>query len=144
MKRLPGRHALAYALGLGTAVAGFTVGAAWAGHTADSNTITACADKTNGSLYLFDRGTKKRDGCDKGDSTVTWGVVGPQGPQGPKGDQGAQGERGPAGTFSRAVSPNGLYTVTFGRQGFTVKGPAGSLVVDRGGAHVVTVGGATP
>ena len=146
MKRLLGRQALAYALGLATAVAGFAVGAAWAGRAADSNTITACEDRHNGDLYLVDRG-KKRDGCERGDRTVTWGVVGPQGPKGDKGDKGDQGDRGPqgpAGALGHSVSPNGLYTVDFGRRGFTVKGPQGSIVVDREGAHVVTIGGATP
>jgi collagen triple helix repeat protein len=147
MRRLLRRQVLAYVLGLATALAGFAVGAAWAGHTADSNTITACADKNDGSLYLFTHG-KKRDGCDKGDSTVTWGITGPQGPIGPTGPQGPQGEKGDKGdtgapgTFSKSVSPNGLYTVSAGDRGITLKGPAGSVVVDRQGAHVFTISGA--
>jgi hypothetical protein len=96
---------------------------------------------------LFDRG-KQKDGCRKGDQTVTWNVVGPTGPQGPtgatgpQGPQGAKGDKGDPGTFSNAVSPNGLYTVVFGDRGVTLKGPAGSLVVDRQGARIVTISGA--
>src|SRR6478609_7722067 len=96
MRRLIRRQVLAYVLGLATALAGFTVGAAWAGHAADSNTITACSSKNDGSLYLFTHGTK-RDGCDKGDETVTWGITGPQGIQGVKGDKGDTGAPGAKG-----------------------------------------------
>ena len=148
MRRLLRRQVLAYVLGLATALAGFAVGAAWAGHTADSNMITACASRHDGSLYLFTHG-KKRDGCDKGDSTVTWGITGPQGPAGPTGPQGpqgpagangAKGDKGDPGTFSNAVSPNGLYTVNFGDRGITLKGPAGSVTVGRRGVNVNNVG----
>jgi len=147
MRRLLRRQVLAYVLGLATALAGFAVGAAWAGRSADTNTITACASKNDGSLYLFTHG-KKRDGCDKGDSTVTWGItvpqgpIGPTGPQGPQGAAGAKGDKGDPGTFSNAVSPNGLYTVSFGDRGITLKGPAGSVTVSRQGAHILTISGA--
>jgi hypothetical protein len=103
---------LAYVLGLATALAGFAVGAAWAGHAADTNAITACADKNDGALYLFAHG-KKKDGCDKGDAVVTWGITGPQGPQGiqgVKGDKGdpgtpgAKGDKGDPGAFSSTRS----------------------------------------
>jgi hypothetical protein len=143
MKRLLRRQVLAYVLGLVTASAGFAVGAAWAGHAADANAITACADKGNGSLYLLDRG-KKKDGCEKGDTTVTWAITGPQGPQGLQGvpgTPGAKGDPGAAGSIARAVSKNGIYTVSFGNQGFTVKGPQGKLIVDSQGAHVITIAG---
>jgi hypothetical protein len=152
MRRVQGRQLLAFVLGTGLATAGFTVGAAWAGHSATSNTITACAEKSDGGLYLFDRG-KQKDGCKKGDETVTWGVTGPQGPQGATGPQGpagqdgapgAKGDPGPAGSFQNARSSNGLFTVTFGDRGITLKGPQGSVVVDRRGAHVLTISGATP
>ena len=149
MRRLLRRQVLAYVLGLATALAGFAVGAAWAGHTADPNTITACASRHDGSLYLFTHG-KKRDGCDRGDATVTWGITGPQGPvgaTGPQGPQGApgakgdKGDKGDAGTFTLAKSPNGLYTVSMNDRGITLKGPAGSLVVNRNGAQVLTIAG---
>ena len=149
MRRLPGRQLLAFVLGSGLATAGFTVGAAWAGHSATSNTITACANKADGNLYLFDRG-KQKDGCKRGDETVTWGITGPQGPQGATGPQGPigpagqKGDPGPAGSFQNAHSPNGLFTVSFGDRGITLKGPLGKVVVDRDGAHVITISGATP
>jgi hypothetical protein len=145
MRRLLRRQVLAYVLGLATALAGFAVGAAWAGHTADTNTITACSSKNDGSLYLFTHG-KKRDGCNKGDATVTWGITGPEGPigptgpQGPQGESGAKGEKGDPGTFSQSKSPNGLYTVSMNDRGITLKGPAGSVVVNRQGAHVAEAG----
>ena len=148
MRRLLRRQSLAYVLGLATALAGGVVGGAWAAHSADTNAIVACADKNDGTLYLLSETKKGR--CDKGDSTVSWSIVGPQGPTGDKGDkgdkgdvgaQGAPGAPGRDGSISRAVSPNGLYTVTFGDRGFTVKGPDGSVVVDRQGAHVITIAG---
>ena len=149
MRRLLRRQVLAYVLGLATALTGFAVGAAWAGHTADTNTITACASRHDGSLYLFTHG-KKRDGCDRGDSTVIWGITGPQGPIGPTGPQGPQGLKGDKGdtgapgangTLTAGKSPNGLYTVSLNDRGITLKGPAGSLVVNRQGAQVLTAGG---
>lgn len=146
MRRVQGRQLLAFVLGTGLATAGFTVGAAWAGHSATSNTITACATKGDGGLYLFDRG-KQKDGCKKGDETVTWGITGPQGPQGetgPQGPAGPKGDQGPAGTFQNAKSPNGLFTVSFGDRGITLKGPLARVVVDSRGAHVITISGATP
>ena len=149
MRRVPGRQLLAFVLGTGLATAGFTVGPAWAGHSATSNTITACEARSDGGLYLFDRG-KQKDGCRRGDATVTWGITGPQGPQGetgpqgPAGPAGAKGDQGPAGSFGNARSSNGLFTVSFGDRGITLKGPQGRVVVDRGGVHVITISGATP
>jgi hypothetical protein len=145
MRRLLRRQSLAYVLGLATALAGGAVGGAWAAHSAGSNAIVACADKNDGSLYLLSMA--KKGVCDKGDSTVEWSITGPQGPKGDKGDKGDRGDTGPQGpaghdgSITRAVSPNGLYTVTFGDRGFTVKGPDGGVVVNRQGAHVITIAG---
>ena len=143
MRRLLRRQALAYVLGLATALAGFAVGAAWAGHSADSNTITACELHGNGGLYLVDRGSQP-NGCRDGDQTVTWSITGPQGPQGIQGPKGDRGPQGPAGSFNGAVSANGLYRVSFGNRGVTISGPLGRLIVDSRGVHMNTIGGATP
>lgn len=144
MKRLLRRQVLGYALGLLTAVAGFTVGAAWAGHSAtDNNTITACASHEDGVLYLLDRGQKK-PGCHRRDATVTWSITGPQGIQGIQGLQGLQGDKGDqgaAGTISRAVSPNGVFMITLSNAGILLKGPNGDVHVDFLGARMNTIGG---
>ena len=52
MRRLSWRQALAYALGLMTATAGFAVGAAWAGHAATGGSVQACVRHESGTLYL--------------------------------------------------------------------------------------------
>jgi hypothetical protein len=67
MRRLFRRQALAYALGLLTAIAGFAVGAAWAGHSASDNTVSACIQKGSGTLYL----QTAAGACKPGDQTVT-------------------------------------------------------------------------
>ena len=144
MRRLLHRQVLGYALGLLTAVAGFTVGAAWAGHSAtDNNTITACASHEDGSLYLVDRG-RKSDGCRRRDTTVLWNITGPQGIQGIQGlhgDKGDQGPRGADGSVRKAVSPNGVFTLTLSDAGILLKGPNGSVHVDFSGARMLTAGG---
>jgi hypothetical protein len=142
MRRVLRRQVLAYLAGLATALAGFTVGAAWAGKSADSNTIAACADKSGGDLYLLS--ATKTGACKKGDSLVQWSITGPRGPQGevgPQGPAGPAGPQGPAGSFTKAKSPNGLYTATLGNNGITISGPAGSLVVNRNGAQIITIQG---
>ena len=144
MKRLLHRQVLGYALGLLTAVAGFAVGAAWAGHSAtDNNTITACASHEDGVLYLLDRGQKK-PGCHRRDATVTWSITGPQGIQGLPGDKGDKGDKGVPGnpgSLSNAVSPNGVFTVTLSNAGILLKGPNGDVHVDFLGARMNTIGG---
>ncbi len=146
MRRVLGRQALGYALGLLTALAGFAVGAAWAGHSATDNAIVACASHEDGTLYLQDRG-KKKDGCARHDTTVQWSITGPQGPQGLKGDTGAAGAAGAAGpagapgTISSASSPNGVFTITLSNAGILLKGPNGAVHVDFSGARMNTIGG---
>lgn len=150
MKRLLHRQVLGYALGLLTAVAGFTVGAAWAGHSATgNNTLTACESREDGSLYMFDRGREK-DGCRKRDTTVQWSITGPQGLQGIQGIQGLQGTqglkgdqgtRGADGSLSSAVSPNGVFSITLSNAGILLKGPNGDVHVDFSGARMNTIGG---
>jgi hypothetical protein len=137
MRRLSWRQALAYALGLMTATAGFAVGAAWAGHSASDNSVNACVQKGNGTLYL----QTASGACKPGDQTVTWSVTGPQGPQGL---QGATGATGPAGSITSAFSPNRLYTITLSNQGILLKGPRGAVTINGYGAQMNTIGGATP
>ena len=144
MRRLLRRQVLGYALGLLTAVAGFAVGTAWAGHSAtDNNTITACVSHEDGSLYLMTRG-RKRDGCGRRDTTVLWNITGPQGLQGIQGIQGLKGDQGPVGadgSVRKAVSPNGVFTLTLSNAGILLMGPNGSVHVDFSGARMLTAGG---
>lgn len=149
MRRVFGRQVLGYALGVLTALAGFAVGAAWAGHSATGNVIHACADREDGTLYLQDRG-KKKDGCEKRDTTVEWSITGPQGiqgiqgiqgPKGDTGDQGATGAAGAPGSISNASSPNGVFTITLSNAGILLKGPNGDVHVDFSGARMNTIGG---
>src|SRR4051812_17619144 len=141
MRRLLRRQVLGYVLGIATAVAGFTVGAAWAGHSAaGDDTIQACAQKGSGNLYL----ASAKNGCKPGDAAVEWSVTGPQGPQGPqgpKGDKGDRGDTGASGTLTKAVSPNGLFTIEISNAGIRISGPNGKLAVDFSGARIDTIGG---
>jgi hypothetical protein len=139
MRRRLRKQGLAYALGVVTALAGFTVGTAWAGHKAGDNTIRACANKSSGVMTLLATGS-----CKSSETLVEWSITGPQGPQGiqgPKGDTGDRGPKGDAGTINRAVSPNGVFTVTLGNAGILLKGPRGSVKVDFQGVRLSTVGG---
>jgi hypothetical protein len=154
MRRLSWRQALAYALGLMTATAGFAVGAAWAGHAATGGSIQACVRHGSGTLYLQNTRSGKREPCDRNDTTTSWSITGPQGIQGIQGvpgkdgapgAQGATGPAGPAGSLNNARSANGLYTVTLSNQGILLKGPRGSVTINGYGAQMNTIGGvATP
>jgi hypothetical protein len=135
MRRLSWRQALAYALGLMTATAGFAVGAAWAGHTSGDNSVNACVQKGNGGLYL----QTAAGACKPGDQTIAWSVTGPQGPQGPPGPTGATG---PAGSITSAHSPNRLFTITLSNQGILLKGPNNTLTISGAGLRMNTIGGA--
>jgi hypothetical protein len=146
------RQALAYALGLGTAVAGFGVAAAWAGHTAGGGTVLACVRHESGTLYLQNT-RSRRSPCERGDTATQWSVTGPQGPQGAQGPTGAAGANGapgapgaagPAGSLNSATSPNGLFTITLSDQGILLRGPNGKVTVDLAGARMNTIEGATP
>ena len=152
MRRLTWRQAMAYALGLLTATAGFAVGAAWAGHAATGGSVQACVRHESGTLYL--QNTRSKRACERGDQAITWAVTGPQGPTGPAGTNGKDGApgatglagaQGPAGSLNDARSPNGLYTVTLSNQGILLKGPRGSVTINGYGAQMNTIGGvATP
>jgi len=154
MRGLSWRQALAYALGLMTATAGFAVGAAWAGHAATGGSIQACVRHETGTLYLQNTRSGKKQPCDRGDTATSWSITGPQGPQGIQGvtgaagapgAAGAAGAAGPAGSLANARSANGLYTVTLSNQGILLKGPRGSVTINGYGAQMNTIGGvATP
>ena len=157
MRRLHRRQAVAYVLGVLTAGGGFAVGAAWAGHAAaGDNTVHACTQKGNGTLYL----QGPTGACRPGDQTVEWSITGPQGdtgPQGPKGETGATGPKGETGATGpkgdpgppgqnilTAESPNGLFTFTVSDSGILIGGPNGTFTVDFAGARMNTIGGASP
>jgi len=150
MRRLSWRQALAYALGLLTATAGFAVGAAWAGHTASGDSVQACVNRLLGSLYMQNTISGNRP-CLRGDSTIEWSITGPQGIQGIQGvpgkdgapgAQGATGPAGPAGSLNNARSANGLFTVTLSNQGILLKGPRATITISGAGAQMNTIGGA--
>jgi len=152
MRRLSWRQAMAYALGLLTATAGFAVGAAWAGHAATGGSVQACVSREHGTLYLQNV-RNKRQPCDRGDQTIVWAITGPQGPQGQQGTAGtpgangapgAPGAQGPAGSIQNARSENGLFTITLSNQGILLKGPRATLTISGAGAQMNTIGGATP
>jgi len=138
-------------------VAAAVVGGAFAagkiaGKAAATSVIYACV-KSNGDLRLVDATTE----CKKNEDSLQWNVVGPRGPigpqgdrgpqgpkgdtgdqgpkgdtgaQGPKGDTGAQGPQGPAGTSS-LTSPNGVFRVDITNHGIYLRGPSGTVYVDR-------------
>lgn len=152
MQRVLRRQVLAYALGLLTAVAGFGVGAAWAGHSASGGSIQACARHQSGTLYLQNT-RSHRQACERGDATVVWAITGPQGDpgaagapgkDGKDGAPGATGPAGPAGSITSARSPNGMFTITLSNQGILLKGPRNTLTISGAGAQMNTIGGATP
>jgi hypothetical protein len=61
------------------------------------------------------------------------GVQGPQGPQGPQGEQGPAGASGGSATLS---SPNGEFTVDITDHGVYLRGPSGTVYVNRFKADV--------
>ncbi len=128
-------------------------------HTvAVTNVIFACAKSNDeGQLRLVSSLSQ----CKKNEAGIQWNVVGPQGPQGlqgapgpqgatgatgatgaqgaqgdpgPQGPQGAQGPQGPAGTSggtSTLTSPNGVFKVEITDHGIFLRGPSGTVYVDR-------------
>jgi hypothetical protein len=68
------------------------------------------------------------------------GATGPAGPPGPKGDTGAPGEKGEPGTpgTGSLVSPNGAFRVEITDRGIYLRGPGGTVFVDRFDAGTTT------
>jgi hypothetical protein len=60
---------------------------------AQSNTIQACRNTSNGEL----RQVSSPEDCRNSEVPVVWNIVGPQGPPGPQGVPGPQGPAGPQG-----------------------------------------------
>jgi hypothetical protein len=107
------------------------------------------------------RGEGGTGGCRRHDTAIVWNVAGPQGPagadgapgpqgipgsqgpagpqgpegpQGPQGQTGADGQQGPPGTpgtVGSLRSPNGLFSVEITNNGVFVRGPGGTIYVDR-------------
>ncbi|HEY3920940.1 MAG TPA: hypothetical protein VGL76_02400 [Gaiellaceae bacterium] len=59
------------------------------------------------------------------------GATGPTGPAGGTGPQGSAGPQGPAGTVSNAASANGLFHISLTNAGLVLKGPGGTITIDR-------------
>ena len=128
MKRLLGsRGALAVFAGL---LALFVAGGGYALATG-SNTISACAHKKGGGLYI--------GRCAKRDKKLRWNVQGPpgmtgaRGLQGPQGQQGVRGIQGSPGT----PGPSAAFSGSSAGVSFTGTGSVGSLNVPAGNYVVV-------
>lgn len=80
---MPSKSRFAAAAAAGLLVAGW----------AHAQTITACADRKNGSM----RQSTASKPCSANELVLQWNVVGPQGPAGPDGPAGADGSEGPQG-----------------------------------------------
>ena len=94
-------------ISVGMMLAGGAVAHAVDNASTSTNTINACANK-EGQLRLLPSGAA----CKKGETAVSWNIVGPQGAQGIPGLTGLQGGVGPSG----APGTNGLDGAT-GPQG---------------------------
>jgi hypothetical protein len=71
-----------------------------------------------------------------GTSYVCNGERGPQGVQGIQGVQGEKGEKGEPGSFTSTVtSPNGMFRLEVTDRGIFIRGPGGTLFVDRFNAN---------
>jgi hypothetical protein len=88
--------ALSVALGAGSYAVGAIPG--------KDGKITACYQKTRGTLRVIDTNKKK---CSKRERTLTWSQKGPAGQQGPLGQQGPAGQKGDKGDQGAAGSPGG-------------------------------------
>lgn len=100
--------------------------------------LRACVKHGNGTLYVIG----SRDRCKRGDPEIALNVAGtpgpkgdpgPAGPSGAAGPAGPGGERGPQGTAGAAglISPNRKFRIQIGDNGIYVRGPGGTVYVDR-------------
>lgn len=95
----------------------------------------ACIRHGNGTLYII--GARER--CKPRDVEIALnvaGVPGPRGPAGPAGPAGATGAAGPAGPAGPAgssalVAPNGKFRIEIANNGIYLRGPGGTVFVDR-------------
>lgn len=136
--------ATAFAAGVITIGAVFAVQAGWAARSWQpfGDRIDACVKKQNGQVRILDAGQT----CLPSEEAVSWSVQGPKGdtgpagpkgdtgPAGPKGDTGAQGPPGESGGTASLTSPNGLFHIEITNDGVFIRGPGGTVYVDRRGA----------
>ena len=94
--------------------------------------LRACIKHGNGTLYVI--GARAR--CKRGDLEISLnvagvpGLKGDPGPAGPPGPRGAIGPAGPSGDAS-LTSPNKKFRIEIGDNGIYLRGPGGTVYVDR-------------
>ena len=138
MRRRGSVPAAAFAAGAIAVGAVFLVQAGWAARSwqAFGDRIDACVKKQNGQVRILDAG----QACLPSEEPVSWSVQGPKGdtgpagPKGDKGDTGAQGAPGEPGGGASLTSPNGLFHIEITNDGVFIRGPGGTVYVDRRGA----------
>lgn len=116
----------------------FLVQAGWASRSWQpfGDRINACVKKQNGQVRILDVGQS----CLSSEEPISWSVQGPKGdtgpagPPGPKGDTGPQGPAGEPGGGASLTSPNGLFHIEISNDGVFIRGPGGTVYVDRRGA----------
>ncbi len=109
--------------------------------------LRACIRHESGTLYVIGTGAR----CKRGDVEISLnvaGVPGPKGDPGPQGETGVtgqqgatgetgatgqQGPQGPAGASGSAslISPNRKFRIEIGDNGIYLRGPGGTVYVDR-------------
>jgi hypothetical protein len=129
-------------------VAGLSAMGAGIAAMSSSNQITACFNRSNGSIYIIGEGAD-RSSCHPNDVPIVWNIRGPAGPQGPSGvsgppglpgatgpvgASGSPGPVGPPGTFTGVFSsPNGNYSIRVTDTDIELKGPSSKLKLDSTG-----------
>jgi hypothetical protein len=103
-----------------------------------SGTGWSCADRQTLTTQQIPAGDSR---CANGGVAILIGLLQPA--LVCNGAPGASGANGKDGS-GLAKSPNGQFTMTVSNQGIVLSGPRGKVVVDYSGAHVNTIGGATP
>ena len=94
--------------------------------------LRACIKHGNGTLYVIGAGAR----CKRRDVELSLnvaGVPGPKGDPGPAGPPGPRGATGPAGPSGNAslISPNKKFRIEIGDNGIYLRGPGGTVYVDR-------------
>jgi hypothetical protein len=103
-----------------------------------SGNAWSCADRQTLTAQQIPAGDSR---CANGGVAILVGLLQPALVcNGAPGANGANGKDG-AGL---AKSPNGQFTMTVSNHGIVLSGPRGKVVVDYAGAHMKTIGGATP
>jgi hypothetical protein len=103
--------------------------------------LRACIKHSSGTLYVIGTGAR----CKRGDQAFSLNVVGvpgpkgdpgpigPAGPTGATGATGATGQQGQQGASGAAalISPNRKFRIQIGDNGIYLRGPGGTVYVDR-------------